>query len=217
MLGSLNISDCATELCDISVYGGCTDTGHSIFVGGFTAVSVQLIVLVAARLVFLRSIPNARLSSTCPDITVLRCGNGQLSCKCCDCCQPGCTMGFSFFIAAVALEAMAQIRLYESAGHFVAAFIAFIALGVGTITDMRCQRNMRVHRMLDCWNTFFSVGGLVCFYGWLVIGAVSPVVSTISQYVAATAPLIYVMPWAYQALTYEQQRDLVGYAVMTNS
>jgi len=190
--------ECAAKFCDISVYLGCTKTGYAIAVRGFSALSIQLVVLVAARFVFLSYMPHAHIRGTC---------------KCChyECCSTGCCGSVGGLFAAVALLPMAFIQFYVSAWHFIAAIVIFVSLGVAEIADAQIQKNMEVSCFLSWFNTIFSIGGLVCFGGWFVIGP-------ISQYLAATMPFFYFLPWAYQACTYtaaaNEPESRVGLAVL---
>jgi hypothetical protein len=109
-------------------------------------------------------------------------------------------MAVSGCIASLTMLPMAVIKLFDSPWHLVAAIVIFVSLGVCEITDTIVQHKVGARAVLNVWNYIFSIGGLVCFVGWFVVGSYS-------QWIAATMPFLYFMPWPCQALAYRQQHD----------
>merc|ERR1712061_173357 len=98
---------------------------------------------------------------------------------------------------------MASIRITDSPLHFCAAVGLFMSLGVSEITEMTVQRRMGGHPCLHIWNICFSVGGLLFFGLWLIIAEIMHKRSgSYFEWIAATMPFLYFLPWPYQAWAY---------------
>jgi len=104
---------------------------------------------------------------------------------------------------------MCYIPFYTSGWHFGSAVITFIALAVAEISDsivqLRILRQKRPGRacgsctalsrrgcVLNAWNFVMSAGGLVCFVLWPFSG------STYFEWMAASLPFFYFVPFMYQ-------------------
>ena len=201
--------DCATGLCDISEYGGWPEgREHAVFRAGFTALAVQLLALVVGRLGLLhvaapRELRQGVCTACCPHTAADRL------------CSPLLLGAVAATLAIAALLPMAWIPFYTSMFHFLSAAVTFIALAVAQAADALVQ--LRILRrgagqpadggagcggcleglgteaqLLLCYNAFFASFGLLCFVAWLLLGL------TLAEWLAATAPFFYFLPFGFQ-------------------
>jgi len=183
-------SMCRDALCDISAYGGWPGgREHAIFRVGFSALALQLMAMIGGRMVLLSSA--APLEVRRPSICCSR--------------SPLCVAGCSGASSTIFLLPMAFIPFYVSALHFISAFFVFVLLAVAEAHDALMQwRIMRpaegaLSRRSLClmiWNCVFSVGGVLCFVGWIVGSAFGGL--TEAEWIAATMPFFYFLPWIPQ-------------------
>merc|ERR1719401_1120893 len=127
------------------------------------------------------------------------------------------------FSAVFLLLPMAYFEFWANPLHFLSAFLLFILLALAETADAVMQRRLMLRQagqeplsksrqLLVCWNRTFSVGGLVLFFGWMLFQL------SIAEWVAATLPFFYFLPWSFQvswlwqlACTNESsQRSAVG-------
>ena len=106
------------------------------------------------------------------------------------------------FIASFLLAPMSIIRFYESAWHFVCAVLLFVFLAVAQLCDSLVMMGILRHvnggilslkgALLCAWNVLCSLGGLLCFLAWISFQA------TLLEWVAATLPFLFFLPWIAQ-------------------
>ena len=201
---------CSTHLCDISVYGGWFDGNeHTIFRVGISFLSIQLLILLYGRLGVLQHVAPEELQRPC-------CCTGSVVTNSEACCSPSrCATVFGP-CAVIFLIPMSFITFYQNGWHFGSAVITFVTLAIAEISDSIVQQRILQHApaggnccchlnlngcLLNTYNFVMSTGGLLCFAGWIVTGA------TYFEWIAASLPFFYFIPFAYQTLSWYSKDD----------